>query len=441
MPASEGNADATVPTRRQGGGLPPTHESMLPREHPLYRPRYGGWQRTALVCAVVFFLAPAVAFVLGVRPLAFENHRLASFPSLAAGWGFFTGLTGWATDNLPLRDLGVYAEAGISQGVFREPPAYSRTDRQAAGSPLGPMDFSPQGAVSNDYSQVIEGTNGWLYYSQDMIDKCTPGQPLATTISDLRQLRSVIEGSGRSLVLVVVPDKTTVVPQYLPEDYPNKACAQAAAGPFWQAVTTQAGAIDLRAGLESLASVEHRPVYYPQDTHWTDLGALYMVRSVVDHLAPGATARWRSVPDGTGTAPSDLPSMIGGTGSNHVIRYSLAPDGGTVDRAGPYADSLDRPLHFTTSPTAGMVTEPLAVLGDSFLGSAYRYLQGAFTSGTAIGYQQLDTDPAQVYSVVAGGRVVLVEVVERNLASGTAQFLQPQVVAGLKTYLASHPVP
>jgi hypothetical protein len=428
-----------TPAARPPGGLPAIHESMLPREHPLHRPRHGGRQRTALLSAAVFFLVPALAFVFGVRPQAFENHRLAAFPGLSAGWGFFTGLANWATDNLPLRDAGVRAEAGISQGVFGEPPAYSRTDRQTGDTPLGPVDSPPQGNLSNDYSQVIEGSDGWLYYAQDTIDKCTPGRPLAGTIDALRQLRSVIEASGRTFVLVVVPDKTTAVPQYLPADYPDKACAAAASGPFWHDVTAEAGSIDLRAGLASLTPVEHRPAYYPLDTHWTDLGALYMVRSVVESLSPGTTALWRSVPAGTGYDPSDLPPMIGRTGRNHVVRYTLAPDGGDVDRAGPYGSTFTTPQHFAGRPTTGMVIEPVAVLGDSFLGSAYRYLQGAFVSGSAIAYQQLDYDPQDVYSVVASGQVVLLEVVERNLAAGTAQFLEPQAIAGLRGYLAAHP--
>ncbi|HEY0804133.1 MAG TPA: hypothetical protein VGD84_03675, partial [Pseudonocardiaceae bacterium] len=253
--------------------LPPIHESLVPREHALHRPRHGSRQRTALTCALVFFLAPALAFVFGVRPQDFENHRLAAFPSPSSGWAFFTGMSNWATDHLPLRNLDVRAENGISTGLFGEPPAFSGTDRQA-GAPVGPIQApSPRprpstGGGAAD-SQVIVGTNGWLYYAQDMTSKCGPSQPLSTTIGELVALRTAIESSGRSLVLVIAPDKSTVLPRYLPDSYPGKDCATQAANPFWSAVTSNAGAIDLRAGLRTLDTSNQQPVYYPADTHWT----------------------------------------------------------------------------------------------------------------------------------------------------------------------------
>ena len=39
-----------------------------------------------LVLASAFFFAPLGAFVLGQRPVAFENRALAEFPSPSDGW-------------------------------------------------------------------------------------------------------------------------------------------------------------------------------------------------------------------------------------------------------------------------------------------------------------------------------------------------------------------
>lgn len=443
MTVPEGTTEEAA--RSTGGGLPPIHESVLPREHPLYRPRHGGRQRAAVISAVIFFLAPAIAFVFGVRPQAFENHRLASFPSVAAGWGFFTELPGWAIDNLPLREVGVRAEAGISQSVFGEPPDYSGTDRQsgAGGSPLGPLGSTAQGNVSNDYSQVIAGTDGWLYLTQDMTAKCAPTRPLSATIGALRQLRAAIEASGRSLVLVVAPDKSTVVPQYLPADYLDKQCAAAVAQTFWTEVTRDDGAVDLRAGLTGLTSVERRPAYYPQDTHWTDLGALYMLRRVVDTIAPGTTSSWTTRQATVTRFPSDLSAMTAEPGDNTEITYHLSPDGGADQTLAPPA-TLDTPLLINRAATAGMITTPTAILGDSFLDPALRYLPAAFSDATAFTYGGLSGNDAaaqSVESVLAAGRVIVIEVVERSLTGGTAPFLQPDVIASIRTYLAAHPAP
>lgn len=429
--------------------LPPIPESFLHKDHPLHRPRHGRRQRTALLCAVIFFLVPAAAFAVGVRPQAFENHELAAFPSLTRGWHFFTDLTNWATDNLPGRQLGVHAEAGISQSVFGEPPAFSGTDRQQSGTPIGPIGqvpttpprpVDPLNGGQTDFSQVIEGSDGWLYYAQDMTSKCEPDQPISATIADLVSLRSAIEASGRQLVLVVAPDKSTAEPAHLPANYPDKECAAQVTGPFWQGVVQADGALDLRPGLAEAAVTSGRPVYYRQDTHWNDLGSLVMLRAVANHIQPGITGTWQSVPDGVVRPGADLPPMIASTGRDVEIHYTLGPDGG-ADRTGPTLAAMPTPVRFTSPPTNGMVSEPVALLGDSFLAHASRYLPAVFSDATAIDYARFDTDQAAVESVLASGKVVVIEVVERVLTSGVAPFLRPEVIASIRAYLAAHPAP
>lgn len=394
---------------------------------------------------MVFFLVPAVAFVVGVRPQAFENRRLAAFPSPAAGWGFFTGLPNWATDHLPLRQAGVRAETGLSEGLFGEPPAFSSTDRQPASGagPIGPIGVPPQQQENSgstaDFSQVVQGTDGWIYFAQDMSAKCRPNRPLTTTIAALRQLRADVESSGRSFVLVVAPDKSTVAPEHLPASYPDQACAQAAAGPFWSAVTTQAGALDLRAGLRALTGPGRTPIYYPQDTHWTDLGSLEMLRSVADTIQPGVSIGWRSAPDGLVSRPADLPPIIGQTGLDIGAHYALRPDG-THDRVGRSHEDLSGPTHFGGAPLPGMINQPVTLLGDSFLERGTPYLPAVFSDATAVAYATLLSDPARVTTALTSSRVVVVEIVERDLATGSAQILQPGALDTIGSVLASHPV-
>lgn len=441
MTGAEGES-GTSPVR----GLPPIHESLLPRDHALHRPRHGNRQRTALTCALVFFLVPALAFVFGVRPQAFENRRLAAFPSPGAGWGFFTGLPNWATDHLPLRQAGVQAETGVSEGLFGEPPAFSRTDRQSSGAPIGPIALPPSpdqpqpgGGSHVDFSQVVEGTSGWLYFAQDMSSKCQPNRPLATTVAALRQLRSEVESSGRRLVLVVAPDKSTVLPQHLPADYPDRQCSLAAAAPFWSAVTG-AGALDLRAGLRALSAPGTTPIYYPQDTHWTDLGSLDLLRSVADRIEPGVSIPWRTAPNGLVVRPADLPPLVGQSGTDLGVRYALRPDG-THDLTGPAEENLTHPVHFGSGrPVPGMITEPVTLLGDSFLERSTRYLPAVFGNATAVAYSSLVSHPDEVQAALVPSRIVVVEVVERDLANGSAQFLLPGPLAAINTALASHPV-
>lgn len=424
--------------------LPPIHESLLPRDHALHRPRHGKRQRAALTCAMVFFLVPTLAFVFGVRPQNFENHRLAAFPGPTAGWGFFTGLSNWATDHLPLRQLGVQAESGISSGLFGEPPAFSRSDRQPTGVAIGPIDQPPPQAQQQpsgpaDFSQVVIGTNGWLYYAQDLTAKCVPDQPLSTTVNELNQLRSAVESSGRSFVLVVAPDKTTVVPRYLPAQYPDKDCATRATAPFWDSAMPSVGALDLRPGLAAASQRAGIPAYYPQDTHWNDVGSLVMMRAVAEHIKPGVTSTWQSRPTFVATSGADLPPIIGRTGIDTNLLYTLSPDGRT-DRTGGLLGELTDPVGFHHPATTGMITTPVTLLGDSFLAHTGRFLPAVFSDATGVDYANLVSNPQPVLSAMVSSHVVVLEVVERYLTGGTAAFLRPQVISAVQSTLNSHPL-
>src|SRR5947199_786926 len=135
------------------------HESWLPREHSLHRPRHANRQRFALACAVVFLVLPAVGYAFGVRPTAFENHRLASFPSPSLGWSFFVRLAPWATDHLAFREQAIHAADGLSRGLFGEPPAYGGNSNEL---PPIPTDQGSTAAKPIQLPSVMQGHDGWL---------------------------------------------------------------------------------------------------------------------------------------------------------------------------------------------------------------------------------------------------------------------------------------
>src|SRR5207237_3195704 len=109
---------------------------------------------TALVSASVFFLTPLLLLVLGVRPPAFENRKLASFPSPADGWGFFTGMQSWGTDHLPLRDSAVGFEDWFSRTFFGEPPKLGDQQPQTGGPIPGPVGPGEPSASDEDKHKI-----------------------------------------------------------------------------------------------------------------------------------------------------------------------------------------------------------------------------------------------------------------------------------------------
>jgi len=426
------------------------HEAWLPAEHPLHRPRHGGRQRTALLSALVFFLVPVLAVSLGVRPAEFENRALAGFPTPTDGWGFFTGLPAWASDHLPFRDVAVRVVDGLSRGAFGESATLGPGTDGHAGpvgpvappaatsppEPAGPAD--PSTSIPGVFPQVIEGEDGWLYFGYDVEGKCAPTQPLTDTIVAVSRLRTAVEASGRRFVLVVPPDKTTAQPEFLPADHPGLDCAQAATRDFWRRVPAEAGAIDLRTELRQL-STPSRPIYHRLDTHWTDRGAVMMVRTLAEEIAPGVTRRWDVEQVRTVQSGADLPNLLGRTGVNFFEQYSLAPsDGG--DRTGRYLDDLREPVRIGTGPASGVVPGSVVLLGDSFIQSSARYLAAGFAEVHVVSYATAAPEPQRIADLMADQEVIVLEVVERNLAAGTVPLLDPAALDVVIRELATRPL-
>lgn len=429
--------------------LPAVHEAWLPREHALHRPRHGGRQLTALISALLFFTTPALLWVFGVRPGEIENHKLASFPGLDRGWGFFTDMPTWAIDQLSFRPGAIAAADAISRGVFGESaPLDQPAPQQQAGpipaqpSPSQPKTAPTQGPAPNaasGYRRVVQGRDGWLYYGYDADAKCDPSRPLSETIAKINELRRAVEQSGRRFEFVVAPDKSTMVPQFLPDTYPGKDCSRSAEASTWHRMLKDARAIDLRPELRASEGRVQRPIYPPNDTHWADEGALVMTRAIANAIKPGVTQTWVSVPVGQYESSADLPPLINKQGTKTNTVYSLRPDG-VVERAGESNGDIDRPVYRTASPLIGTVDEKVLVYGDSFTKASSRYLSGAFTNLTMLAHFTQKTSQAEAVDAFVNADVVVVEVVERSVAAGQLAFIAPDFLGAVKKALAEHPI-
>jgi alginate O-acetyltransferase complex protein AlgJ len=427
--------------------LPAVHEAWLPREHRLHRPRHGGRQLTALISAVVFFLTPTLLWVFGVRPGQIENHPLAGFPSLASGWNVFTGLPNWATDQLSFRSGAIQADDAISRGIFGEGAPLDQGDVNNVGPlPAQPPPAPPKnvpvqpGQPPNQAGQarVVEGLDGWLYYGFDAEAKCSASHDLTDTLARIDQIRQAVVSSGRKFVFVIAPDKTTMVPQFLPSTYPDKACSQAAEAPTW-ARFDQAGILDLRPALRASEQQAGHPIYPSNDTHWGDEGSLVMTRAIANAIQPDVTQTWQSQPLGPYQNNADLPPLINKQATKTNTLYSLRPDG-FVDRAGPSEGDIDKPVYRSASPLEGTVDQRTLIYGDSFIGASSRYLSGAFTNLTMLASFTQKTTQAQALDEFVNARAVVLESVERDVAAGQLTFIDDGFISALQTKLAQNPV-
>ncbi|MFD0200104.1 MULTISPECIES: alginate O-acetyltransferase AlgX-related protein [Saccharothrix] len=421
-------------------GLPPVPESMLPKEHALYRPRHSGRQRTAGLTALVFFMTPLFLFVLGVRPPAMENREPAKFPSITDGWGFFTGMSKWADDNLPLRDVAVRASDGISRGVFGEPPPLGqRHDTQPVQVPVpSPSDEDREALRAAGFPKVIEGTNGWLYLGYDVLGACLPERPMDDVIGAMKELREAVESSGREFVVVVAPDKTTMVPAYLPSEFVGAQCSRDAHESFWRRAVDEAKIVDLRPALRVAADRRGAPVYSSVDTHWTHEGGLAMTRALAEEIEPGVTAAWKATPATVVQRDADLPPLLGKTGQYPLQTYDLAPDGKTV-QSRAIDKAFREPLRLTGATGKGVVRTKVGMVADSHTLFATQYLSGGFADVTVVHSDTSATKPGDVARVLVDSDVVVFEAAERSLVSGINPMLSRATLDRIKSELAKHP--
>jgi hypothetical protein len=425
--------------------LPPVHESELPTEHALYRPRHGERQRTALVSAAVFFCTPLLLLVLGVRPPAIENRELAAFPSPADGWGLFTGLNPWATDHLPLRPQALDLANAVSRGLFGEAPPLGQGQGQPQEGPVqgpvappDPSDEDRERMREAGFPRVIEGSQGWLYLGYDMLGACLPEKPLDDVISSLQRLRDEVESSGRKFMLIVAPDKSTMVPDHLPTDYVGQKCASEARDAFWRRVLDDADATDIRPSLEQAAEARGGPVYSKVDTHWNYEGGLVMTKLIAEEVQPGVSARWKATPGDKVKRAGDLPPLLGQKAEFPMRTYDLAPDGRTVT-----SRSVDtgfrKPLELSQEQGEGVVGPSVGLIADSFALLATPYLAGTFSDLTAIHSDTVGVDPASVGSLFEDKDVVVLEAAERSLLGGINPLLDKQTIDKIGDELRSHP--
>ncbi|MGH3936640.1 MAG: alginate O-acetyltransferase AlgX-related protein [Pseudonocardiaceae bacterium] len=422
------------------------HKEELPREHPMrWRPP-GGRQLTGLICAGLFFLSPTIALSLGAQAARFENRPLAAFGDPRDGWAWLAALPAWAADNLPFRDGAVRATEAVSRGVFGEPVPLSGALPEAQPAPssrelgpqLGPGTMAPAVPAAQAFPSVIEGSDGWLYLGADVSGACLPSSSLDDTLDSLRRLRSVVEASGRQFVLVVAPDKTTMVPEYLPAEYVGRDCSAPARDEFWRRVVAEAGAIDLRPALTEIARRKGSPVYYPADTHWSPEGGLAMTYALADQVETGITQTWQVAPAGLIPWPDDISPLIGRSGERQIPAYSLAP-AGLPDRTREIASDFRIPLHLTSAPAEGTVSQPVRMIADSFTQFASRYLAAAFTDITVVHPETVAASPRSSGELLASGKVVILQVAERKLLSGTTPILLQPVITEIGSQLSRHP--
>ncbi len=399
-----------------------------------------------LVVGLLFFFGPVVAVIAGNRAEPIDNRPLATMPSGSEGWDFIPLFTTWANDHLGLRSEAVRAGTNLSETMFNEPPQYGLAGGGTGAAGVGANRGSASTGATQ-YPEVIQGSDGWLYFGGEVTAPCTPQLTVPTIVSTLQRLDTAVTASGRRLVLVVVPDKSTMVPEHLPDRYAGKQCATERKAQFWDRITA-AGLplVDIRDPLRDAQDQEGDPLYRSTDTHWGMQGASVFVKQVISTLDPTLLDRsaTRFVEGPEIEMPGDLGPMLGKQTTDPMTEVMVerpgvslavgqdAIDADSMPQLGPVPAVIDG-----SSTRAPLFPGRTAILGDSFYGAASPMFAPFFDQLTMLHNQ---SDAGALAQVMVDSDTIVVELVERSTVGGYVQLATPEVVDIIERELAKYPL-
>ncbi|MCE9623070.1 MAG: hypothetical protein K8R99_12065 [Actinomycetia bacterium] len=357
--------------------------------------RRGSTAITAVGAALVIF-APALVYVAHGPGQPIENRAPEAYTGLDEGWDSFGALGRFIASRLPLRTTSVRADAWVDEHVFREDPAFG-----GAATP-----------------RVLRGDQGFLFIADAIDVACAPHATPQESAASLAELAEIIKASGREVLTMVAPDKSTVHPELLPVGMAKRECFDEYTNELWSDMASAGieGYVDLRAALKNESADSREPLYFRKDTHWDSAGSLVAVKAMVDALAPGLWSDAEVHYLGLTRYGGDLTVMQGGTGDDEAPIYQVQrPDvvSVSVEQIDDIAHGFNR--RFINDAPPGRLIEGRTVLFlDSFGLAALTQITPFFRDLTIIHVD--DYEPQKFLDAIDSADRVWFLTVERSLS-------------------------
>ena len=312
-------------------------------------------------------LAPVVLCVLvapllvGVArgPAELQTNSGYEFPAPRLSFDYPGELSAWLGEKASLKDVAVRADAWIDTEIFRERPA-----------------------VGADSPRVAYGNSGVLFIADAFNEACSPHILTPDLTDRMHQLGEIITQSGREFRLVISPDKSTILPEYLPEDFPLRGCFEAYNKEFWDALKSSdiAGFVDLRTKLLNARSARREVLYKKRDSHWDDSGAIMASSAIVNSLVPRIWEDSAVSFNGISEYFGDLNILSGETLVDTAPSYSIQREG--VESISVIViDDLEHGRNrrlINKSSKSSLISGRTLIFGDSFSEAAEPFFTGYF---------------------------------------------------------------
>lgn len=368
-----------------------------------------------LACAAILF-APAIAFVAGSRGAPIENRASVPFQGVEPGWRAFTEFGRYIADRLPLRADAIRADAEIDEGLYGEDPAFG------GGS-------SPR---------VVRGDDGFLFLADAIDNACAPHLTAAETADNLDALATAIADSGRTVLTMVAPDKSSVHPGLLPASLEKRACFDAYTEQLWSDMASDGipGYLDLRAELIRGSAESREPLYLRKDSHWDSAGAIMGVKSAIERLQPGLWDDDEVQYGGLGDYTGDLTGLLGNPQLDQAPLYAVVrPD--VVPVSTEVIDDLEGGFNrrfVNSAPPGRLIPGKTLMFLDSFGLVALPNIVPFFEDLTVVRY--IDYEPSKFTALIEQADMVWMLCVERSLGYRMKMEIgSPEFVSTLRSSL------
>ena len=158
-------------------------------------------------------------------------------------------------------------------------------------TPKTPLETLTEGAL---YEGVLVGKTDetdamWLYWNEELEDyrglNLFTGTQLRRGAENLEAYRSWLKDNGIELYVVLCPNKSTVYPEYLPDEtFHGEQCRYDQFLAYCRETVPEVRIIDVRESVLA-AKDTNFPVYYRLDTHWNNYGGFAAYRQIMETIS------------------------------------------------------------------------------------------------------------------------------------------------------------
>ena len=288
-------------------------------------------------------------------------------------FAYLGDLASWLGDRVTLKDQAIRVDSKIDRAIFNE--------SASAGS------VSPR---------VLEGEGGVAFIADAFNEACNPHIPTSDLIQRMKSLSQVIVDSGREFRLIVSPDKSSILADYLPSNFDLKSCFESYNEDFWNQLSSSdiSGFVDLRSELNAQRIYRREILYKKRDTHWDNAGGAMASKAVVNSISLGLWEEDLLKFSGLLSEGGDLDLLLGSPFIDSVPSYSLT----RADVSQVSSEAIDQSDHgrnlrvINTSTDSFLIPGRTLIFGDSFSEAAQPFFLSYFADVTLMRLDNFSLD-------------------------------------------------